>query len=116
MKSLDDIEMILVRMIELLCIGGGDWAVALAKVKASFESDSKYALLKLLSMYGGVGSLNDVVLYKNGRPLISENNELDSLRLKLYEICKKWSDGAEKLTTVGRVICEKFVVGMVCFL
>lgn len=87
MKSLSDIEMILTRMIELLRIGAfNDWAVALEKLKAGFESDPGRASLKLLSMYGGMGSLNDVVLYKDGQPLVSENNELDSLRSQLYDL------------------------------
>lgn len=90
MKSLNDIEVILTRMIELLRIGAfNNWAVALEEVKTGFEFDPKYSSLKLLSMYGGMGSLNDVVLYKDGQPLISENNELDSLRSALYELCKK---------------------------
>ncbi|MBV4508202.1 hypothetical protein HU751_025540 [Pseudomonas sp. BW13M1] len=87
MKSLSDIEMILTRMIELLRIGAfNDWAVALEKLKAGFESDPERASLKLLSMYGGMGSLNDVVLYKDGQPLVSENNELDFLRSQLYDL------------------------------
>jgi len=89
MKNVNDIEVILTRVIELLRIGAfNDWAVALEKIKAGFEFDPKYSSLKLLSMYGGMGSLNDVVLYRDGQPLISENNELDTLRSQLYELCK----------------------------
>lgn len=90
MKSLNNIEVILARMIVLLRVGAfDDWAVALEKVKMGFELDPEYSSLKLLSMYGGMGSLNDVVLYRNGQPLVSENNELDTLRSQLYELCKK---------------------------
>lgn len=90
MKNLNDVEVILTRMIELLRVGAfDDWAVVLEKIKSDFEVDPKYASLKLLSMYGGMGSLNDVVLYRGGQPLVMENNELDSLRTQLYEFCKK---------------------------
>ena len=40
-------------------------------------------------MYGGMGSLNDIVLYVNGRLSIEENNEFDVLRAQLYDLCKK---------------------------
>lgn len=46
-------------MIELLRVGAFDnWAVALGKIKSAFEVDPKYSSLKLLSMHGGMGSLN----------------------------------------------------------
>ncbi len=38
-------------------------------------------------LFGGMGSLNDVVFSLNGKPLIEENNQLDELRRKLYEAC-----------------------------
>lgn len=41
------------------------------------------------SMVGGMGSLSDVVLHKNGKPLISENDRLYNLTNELYDECKK---------------------------
>lgn len=41
-------------------------------------------------LFGGIGTLNDIVLSKNGRPLIKENDELDALRKKLYELCSAY--------------------------
>jgi hypothetical protein len=38
----------------------------------------------LKGLYGGMGSFNDIVLHKNGIPLIQENDELDGLRHMLY--------------------------------
>lgn len=56
MKNLNDVEVILVRMIELLRVGAFyDWAVALEKIKKDFEVDPRCASQKLLSMYGGWG-------------------------------------------------------------
>lgn len=89
MKKLKDVEAALKRMIELLRIGTfDDWAGTLEKIKVDFDKDQKYQSSKLLSLYGGMGSLNDIVFYKNGQPQIAENNEFDALRTHIYELCK----------------------------
>jgi hypothetical protein len=80
-------------MIELLCYGSfDDWAVVLEKIKKGFEVDPKDSSLKMLSMYG-VGSLNDVVLYRDGQPLVQENDELDNLWVSFNELCKNSAMG-----------------------
>jgi hypothetical protein len=90
MMKYEHLGIILQRMIKLLQLGGGDdWAMALEKIRVNFDSDPNLNFSKLLSMYGGMGSLNDIVLYREGRPLVSENDELDALRVQLYEFCKK---------------------------
>ena len=38
-------------------------------------------------MYLGMGPLNDVVLYKDGKILKNENDNLDDLRERLYQLC-----------------------------
>lgn len=38
------------------------------------------------NLYGGMGSLNDLVLYRNGKVLMSENDELDQLRSDLFNL------------------------------
>jgi hypothetical protein len=58
MRNLNDVDLILARMIELLCYGSfDDWAVVLEKIKKGFEVDPKDSSLKMLSMYGGWGLL-----------------------------------------------------------
>ncbi|UCO97882.1 hypothetical protein LF844_25040 [Metapseudomonas lalkuanensis] len=89
MNKINEIDAVLKRMIELLrFVEFEDWAVALEKVKMDFGCNEKLRSSELLSMYGGMGSLNDVVLYKGGQPLVAENNEFDRLRVQLYELCK----------------------------
>lgn len=39
---------------------------------------------QILSIYKGIGSFNDLVLYKNGKLCYYENETLDLLREKLY--------------------------------
>ena len=43
---------------------------------------------KILKLYGGMGSFNDLVLYKNGVLCKKENNILDELRNKFYKTAK----------------------------
>lgn len=38
----------------------------------------------ILSLYGGMDSFNDLVLFKNGRLSVLDNNSLDKLRTELY--------------------------------
>ncbi|WP_157236274.1 DUF6966 domain-containing protein [Chitiniphilus shinanonensis] len=90
MKNLKEIEFVMTRMIELLRAGGGDeWAGAFERLKGDLLINSGDVLFKIISMYGGMGSLNDVVLYEGGQPMISENNEFDKLREKLYFLCQR---------------------------
>jgi len=78
-------------MILLLKIGKfSEWAEALEKIKKDFDNNPREKSLELLSMYRGAGSLNDIVFYKDGQPLISENSEFDDLRISLFYICKNF--------------------------
>lgn len=75
-------------MVELLRVGGiNDWALALEKFEKEIANFPDTTSVKILSTFGGMGSLNDLVLYKNGQPLIVENDEFDELRSKLYTLC-----------------------------
>lgn len=78
-------------MIQLLEAGNfPDWAAALEKVKINFDNDPKKMSLELLSMYRDAGALNDIVFYKKGRSLISENTDFEELRIRLFDICKSF--------------------------
>jgi hypothetical protein len=79
---------VLKRMADLIRIDGrNDWANALEKCREEIKDTPNFTATKILSMYGGMGSLNDLVLYKNGQLLMAENNEFDMLRTELYELC-----------------------------
>jgi len=39
-----------------------------------------------LSFYGGMGPLNDLVLYRNGKVVMDENDELAQLRRDLFNL------------------------------
>ncbi|MFZ2161052.1 MAG: hypothetical protein WAW02_02435 [Sideroxyarcus sp.] len=93
MINIQNIEIILTQMEELLRLGArNDWANALKTIRGEIKTDPIAATTKILTMYGGMGSLNDIVLYKMGQPLIVENDELDALRHRLYELCHQPSE------------------------
>lgn len=75
-------------MAELLRFGSrDDWANALGKFRGEIGNSPNATAARILSMYGGMGSLNDLILYRNGQPLVAENVELDALRSELYQLC-----------------------------
>lgn len=77
-------------MVELFTIHGrSDLANLFDGFNKKISHDPENILSNILASYGGMGSLNDVVLYKNGQPLIKENNELDELRKFLYSFCRE---------------------------
>lgn len=88
MTNVKKMEAVLARMAELLRLGShDDWAEALDRHRMKLTSDPVGASEKILAMYGGMGSLNDLILYADGQPLSTENSELDELRIRLYELC-----------------------------
>lgn len=70
--------------------GDNDWSASmLAFMRALEESKSKdeeiNVLRKILSIYGGMGSFNDLVLFEGSRILSKENDQLDILRIALFD-------------------------------
>ena len=84
-----EIKSALGRMAELLQAGGHpDWALALEKLIAQVDDDPSKACATIVGMFGGMGSLNDLVLYKGEVPLRQENQELDDLRSQLFSLTR----------------------------
>jgi hypothetical protein len=65
-----------------------NWANSIVVLTNSFEITSREEQKQLaregLNFFGGMGSLNDIVLHKNGIPLLEENDKLDTLRNEIY--------------------------------
>lgn len=90
MSTCNNVENILKIMVELLDYGTKkDWAATIEKARVKFENSPRAMSSELLVIYGGTGSINDIVLHKEGRVLVAENDEFDLSREQLYEICKK---------------------------
>jgi hypothetical protein len=81
------IDTIIARMSALLRAGNEDrWAERLDQYQAGLPRNFDFALSQITGLYGGMGSLTDIVLYCDGQPLIDENNEFAELRTRLYEL------------------------------
>lgn len=90
MIDIRKVEAILARMEELLRKGASlTWANAIATCRKELPDKPEPTAAKIIGMYGGMGSFNDIVLYENGQPLASENIEFDELRERLYELCQQ---------------------------
>jgi len=68
------------------------WIHTFKKIIKELEiSNDNSVSRQILSIYGGMGSFSDLVLYKDGVVCISENNVLDNLRNGLYnQIALEW--------------------------
>lgn len=91
----EKIIILLEKCIQLLSENGEKrWTECLTRLMRHYiESDNKQEAASLIKkLYGGAGTLNDVVLHKDRKPLIEENNQLERARHELYEECIKKID------------------------
>lgn len=75
------------RMATLLEPGGyAEWSASIFKLakKHTINPDDTRHMFR--NFYGGMGSLNDLVLHRNGKVLMSENDKLDQLRNDLFKL------------------------------
>ncbi|UGA49252.1 MULTISPECIES: hypothetical protein [Dickeya] len=63
-----------------------DWSHILLRLCNYIDDDPQDAIYRILNLYGGMGSLNDLVLCKDGQMLQAENDIFDELRTRLYEL------------------------------
>lgn len=91
MKKIDELDGILKRMSFLFECGGElRWADSFGRLRGELAESPGDVVAKILQSFGGMGSLNDIVLYKDGDVMISETNELDALRGALYDLCQNF--------------------------
>lgn len=83
----DEIKAVLIVMANLLSeCSLSEWSNLLQRLSAYIDDDPEEAIYKIRTLYGGQGSLNDLVLYKNGKLLYKENDRFDELRETLYNL------------------------------
>ncbi len=88
MKNIAEVTAIMERISQLMRLGGREeWAILIDQYRSELARDTAEALSKIATLYGGMGSINDIVLYGDGQPLVRENNELDALLSRLYNLC-----------------------------
>ncbi|MDX6914709.1 hypothetical protein R9X49_06265 [Pectobacterium carotovorum] len=85
MTKLVEIKVVLNEMAFLLAdCDMNDWSGMLLRLRAYLDEDRQDAIYSILNLYGGMGSLNDLVLCKNGQMLKAENDTFAELRTRLY--------------------------------
>ena len=62
------------------------WAAAMKRAQGEVHQDLSRGAGLLRGMFGGMGSLSDVVLHRDGIPLAEENDRLDAIRARLYDL------------------------------
>jgi len=88
-EKIKEIKEIMLKIISILLDAGmEDWSAAITKLSHEMDVDPDCAKKKVLRLYGGMGSFNDIVIYKNGELLIEKTNEFDELKTNLFELCK----------------------------
>jgi hypothetical protein len=61
------------------------WAVQIARCLSSVERSDDHGIQRFLSFFGGMGSLNDVLLFRGEKPLTAENDRLRALLTRAWE-------------------------------
>lgn len=62
------------------------WADQVRRAADGVSNSDAHGLQRFLGFFGGMGSLNDLVLHRDGQPLTVENDELDNLRSKAWSL------------------------------
>jgi hypothetical protein len=85
----EEIKEIMAKIISILLDTGMiDWSTAITKLSHEMDVDPDCAKKKILRLYGGMGSFNDIIIYKNGVLLVEKTNEFDELKTNLFDLCK----------------------------
>lgn len=62
------------------------WGSQVARCVAWIDESDHYGVQRFLELFGGVGSLNDLVLHRDGASLIAENDHLQTLIGRAYAL------------------------------
>ena len=75
------------RALEKVLVGRNDlWADHVRRAADEVSRSDAHGLQRFLGFFGGMGSLNDLVLHRDGLPLVAENDQLDRLRARAWEL------------------------------
>lgn len=86
MSSLDAIQETLDEMMGILSDRGEEgWSRVFKQMQCELRENRSSGLGGIMSLFGGAGSLNDLILYKNGQPAKIENDRFSVLRDRLYD-------------------------------
>jgi hypothetical protein len=66
--------------------GQSFWAIKVKDAADLVANSDARGVSKFLEFFGGMGSLNDILLLSHGRTLDAENKNLDLLRSRAWEL------------------------------
>lgn len=69
--------------------GEDSWSARVGRAADSVSRSDSYGLERFLSFFGGMGSLDDLVLHRDGTWLTTENDRFDALRSKAWALAKR---------------------------
>ncbi|MQB29778.1 DUF6966 domain-containing protein [Rhizobium rhizogenes] len=69
------------------------WAIKIGRCRRSAENSDEWSVHCFLGLFGGMGSLNDLVLHQNGKPLGQENDKVHALLEKAWRVGKELVTG-----------------------
>ena len=65
------------------------WSANIQRAADEVARSDAHGLQRFLGCFGGMGSLNDLVLHKNGVPLDRENDQLERLRERAWTLAER---------------------------
>ena len=65
---------------------GPHWASQVARCATWIDESDHYGVQRFLELFGGAGSLNDLVLHRDGTWLVAENDHLQTLIGRAYTL------------------------------
>ena len=79
------------RKLESLLEQNGEdfWSGRVSQAADTAARSDAYSLTRFLDLFGGMGSLDDLVLHKSGQPLETENKRLDTLRSNAWNLADR---------------------------
>lgn len=84
----ESIQTVLLEMASLLRnYYDASWGDVYDRLAQSIMLSPQDTARRILASYGGMGSINDVVLTSGGQPLREENLRFDTLRSRLSQLC-----------------------------
>ncbi len=88
--EVEELALTLQQMASLLRSNGNvGWAGKLDRCREIIGNSDFYGVSRLLSLYGGMGSLNDIVLERDGVMLIDKNERFAALKEKAWLIAER---------------------------
>ncbi|WP_179145281.1 hypothetical protein [Rhizobium sp. RU36D] len=69
--------------------GAPSWAQEIARCADLVEQSDYYGVVRFFGLFGGMGSLSDLVLQRDGRIFSRENEELQAFITRSYSLAEE---------------------------